>query len=348
MDYEKFRELYIFFRYLEIQEEFSEKDNSVYVTYSYNGKKFKVGPLYYHSADVYVPYIQKEIRKDRVLNIEKHLWPDNYDNTENIIEQMSKDVSEEGKEEFKNFLRTLKGKIRESLEEGMDPRWWPYILNNNHWHDVVIFIKACYEDPNRIKEELSKDVSERIKNKYFDRLIYEWSEGKRAAFHGNYEMVKRLLSNVEKYGPKIIWEEGMERIKKLLKVNNQIVLTGPPGTGKTFAAKEIALSMLKEYFNRNDIDRDSKEYTFHVEFVQFHPSYDYTDFMEGLRPVRVQNNPGIQDQNYQIGFELKNGVFKEFCKKAGVIERILFKKNEIISIDALLNKIPYFCNGLLV
>jgi len=45
------------------------------------------------------------------------------------------------------------------------------------------------------------------------------------------------------------------------------------------------------------------------EFVQFHPSYDYTDFVEGLRPVRNENNN-------DIGFELKNGIFKEFCKKA--------------------------------
>ena len=43
-------------------------------------------------------------------------------------------------------------------------------------------------------------------------------------------------------------------------------------------------------------------------FVQFHPSFDYTDFVEGLRPV--DNGAG------QIGFERKDGVFKEFCRKA--------------------------------
>ena len=46
-----------------------------------------------------------------------------------------------------------------------------------------------------------------------------------------------------------------------------------------------------------------------IAFVQFHPSYDYTDFVEGLRPKKET------DEN-KIGFELKNGVFKEFCKKA--------------------------------
>ena len=45
-----------------------------------------------------------------------------------------------------------------------------------------------------------------------------------------------------------------------------------------------------------------------IGFVQFHPSYDYTDFVEGLRP-KSQNNG-------EIGFERKDGVFKEFCKRA--------------------------------
>jgi hypothetical protein len=45
----------------------------------------------------------------------------------------------------------------------------------------------------------------------------------------------------------------------------------------------------------------------HLAFVQFHPSYDYTDFVEGLRPVKKGDN---------LGFELKNGIFKDFCKKA--------------------------------
>ena len=43
--------------------------------------------------------------------------------------------------------------------------------------------------------------------------------------------------------------------------------------------------------------------------MQFHPSYDYTDFVEGLRPKQV-------DGSDQIGFERKDGVFKAFCEKA--------------------------------
>lgn len=77
----------------------------------------------------------------------------------------------------------------------------------------------------------------------------------------------------------------------LLKETKNLVLTGAPGTGKTFMAKAIAKEMEAEY-----------------EFVQFHPSYDYTDFVEGLRPMEKEDG--------QMSFERKDGVFKEFCKRA--------------------------------
>ena len=81
---------------------------------------------------------------------------------------------------------------------------------------------------------------------------------------------------------------------ELLKDNHNLVLTGAPGTGKTFMAHAIAKEM--------GCGKDE------MCFVQFHPSYDYTDFVEGLRPIEKSDG--------QMGFERKDGVFKEFCKKA--------------------------------
>lgn len=96
-----------------------------------------------------------------------------------------------------------------------------------------------------------------------------------------------------------------EEIIELLKSNKNLILTGAPGTGKTYLAKEIAKEM-GEY-----------------KFVQFHPSYDYTDFVEGLRPKK--------DENGNIVFERKDGVFKKFCKKA--LKNLIDSKKDIDTLN---------------
>lgn len=106
----------------------------------------------------------------------------------------------------------------------------------------------------------------------------------------------------------------------LLLNNRNLILNGAPGTGKTYLAKQIAAHII---FNGN-IPDNFEEHPLFIEqcgFVQFHPSYDYTDFVEGLRPTRPN-----QDGN--IGFERKDGVFKMFCAKAVALKKYYFKINE--------------------
>lgn len=94
--------------------------------------------------------------------------------------------------------------------------------------------------------------------------------------------------------------------EKLVQSRN-IIFHGAPGTGKTFLAKQIAADIISngEVSDIKELDKSSQE---QFEFVQFHPSYDYTDFVEGLRPVVSENKT--------VGFELQDGIFKAFVKKA--------------------------------
>ena len=87
------------------------------------------------------------------------------------------------------------------------------------------------------------------------------------------------------------------------------MFTGAPGTGKTYLAKQIASKMVVDNYDfESSTGKDKEVFDERVGFVQFHPSYDYTDFVEGLRP--------ITDNNGNVGFERRDGVFKEFCKRA--------------------------------
>ncbi|WP_303961108.1 McrB family protein [Succinatimonas hippei] len=93
----------------------------------------------------------------------------------------------------------------------------------------------------------------------------------------------------------------------MLLESKNLIFRGAPGTGKSYLAKEIAADIISDgYFN--DYSLLSDEQKKQVEFVQFHPSYDYTDFVEGLRP-RV-NDDGT------MGFELQDGIFKKFVARA--------------------------------
>lgn len=90
-----------------------------------------------------------------------------------------------------------------------------------------------------------------------------------------------------------ISSEDYDTLVSLLRRKKNIILTGPPGVGKTFCAKRLAYSMIGE--------KDDTR----VKTVQFHQSYSYEDFIKGYKPKKDSE-----------GFELTNGIFYDFCKTA--------------------------------
>ena len=148
--------------------------------------------------------------------------------------------------------------------------------------------------PKRVKLNILKSISElglfdnntpndNVKSFFneFYSLLIEWNEN---------EKKQNEMKNIQPY-------------IDLIEHNKNVILTGAPGTGKTYLAKQIA-----KYIIGVESDEELEECG-QFSFVQFHPSYDYTDFVEGLRPT-------MPDKNGVIGFELRNGIFKEFCKRA--------------------------------
>lgn len=94
---------------------------------------------------------------------------------------------------------------------------------------------------------------------------------------------------------------------KLVLSAKNVVFRGAPGTGKTYLSKQIAANIVSNG-RTNDINGLSQDEINQIDFVQFHPSYDYTDFVEGLRPVSSGDGA--------IEFKLQDGIFKKFCQKA--------------------------------
>ena len=93
--------------------------------------------------------------------------------------------------------------------------------------------------------------------------------------------------------------------------DKNIILTGAPGTGKTFACQSYAREQVCNFIdNLKTVDGNDQSSSFTPDYfiktVQFHPGYDYSDFIEGLRPKRVDSS---------IIYDRKDGIFKNFCRQ---------------------------------
>lgn len=104
-------------------------------------------------------------------------------------------------------------------------------------------------------------------------------------------------------------------IKKNIQIYKQVIFTGAPGTGKTYGVRKVVEDLCEGNTER-------------MKFVQFHPSYDYTDFVEGLRPVKLEGDK-------ETTFVRLDGIFKKFCRIAATdqVNNYYFVADEINRAD---------------
>lgn len=88
-------------------------------------------------------------------------------------------------------------------------------------------------------------------------------------------------------------------LRELTKGSKNIIYYGAPGTGKTKFVKDC-LDILDPNRTR-------------TEWVQFHSGFEYEDFIDGIKPIGIQNG--------NLNLALTNGIFKEFCLKAAQNEK---------------------------
>lgn len=132
-----------------------------------------------------------------------------------------------------------------------------------------------------------------------DKFVLEYiDKPERERVNNESAIIEEPVGNFEGY---------KNKYSTLLIESKNIIFRGAPGTGKTYLAKEIAADIVSNGYtdNYDDLAEEQKQ---QIEFVQFHPSYDYTDFVEGLRPK-------INDDG-SMGFKLRDGIFKAFVDRA--------------------------------
>ena len=165
---------------------------------------------------------------------------------------------------------------------------------DNSWINIRCGFQSFELTEFKIVKWYSDNRDEELGHKYFVKDLELESTGKPSdTLKEFYDYFTSFYRELKKKDINML--ENINKYKNVLLSSKNFILRGAPGTGKTYLARQIA----------NELTGGNEE---QIDFVQFHPSYDYTDFVEGLRPV--------SNDNSQISFELQDGIFKKFCQKA--------------------------------
>ena len=237
------------------------------------------------------------------------------------------------KEEVKEDLEFLAGKIRNLFPEpekidlnirdfnrgsknfGGDKCWISFYPKNNsqehtHFHFNIDGEETYFEFCLRDSVNDPEIGGESIKMNYLDLSKIE----KHIKF--NYEKFIRsdkkndTTSQSLAETPNLKQEFNYKKEIKVLKEKKQIILYGVSGTGKTYSTRKIVEEFSGESFD--DLRRNRR-----AEFVKFHQSFTYEEFVEGIKAKIEEESKGIlKSRKEKIKYEVKPGIFKRICNRA--------------------------------
>ena len=168
------------------------------------------------------------------------------------------------------------------IEELMSPVPYSEILTNPILKDSEPVMNRCQGSLFKLTKDEYDEIMRLIRKDNPEPVVDDEEDIEEFAPYWDEDFLKEVYMNKKDY----------ERLKELLLRKKNLILQGAPGVGKTFAAKRLAYAIMGE---KNDK---------RVKIVQFHQNYSYEDFVLGYKPT--ENG----------GFELKEGIFYQFCKKA--------------------------------
>ncbi len=251
---------------------------------------------------------QEEIENimEKILNNE--FCKDALINAENVQLSNLNDFREKIEDVLKNVkgvkIRTLSSWLSVFNHELFIPAW-SGIIRSRFQGDFGITIPETAEK----YIEFTKMIKEVANELRIDSLVEV------AFYFSKYENKVKSNSGQETDNLSEYLKEMKNKIKTILDSKKQVILYGPPGTGKTWLARK---------FIGREI-RDDEEY---YEFVTFHPSYSYEEFVEGLKPVPAENG---------VKFIVEDGIFKRMAIKA--ICGILKNQDVYLEISKIANEL---------
>ncbi|EDP8197917.1 AAA domain-containing protein [Campylobacter jejuni] len=239
----------------------------------------------------------------------------------------------------------------------------PYACIKSHYLEFVKYVNAY-------KNYVSKDMVKYLKTRGGEKEFKVEIKNQKIEIIASINNIRKYSSNrfleysvlgkneVESYAKPlfedILSNSNLSAIKqseneKILIENQNIplnqILYGPPGTGKTYHTIDKALEILGENLeNRDEKKAKFDEYVKNgqIVFTTFHQSYGYEEFVEGIKP-RIDS----KENSKEVEYEIKDGIFKELCKKALDNYKVsLLTQEEFVKSEDLENKIEIFLDEL--